>query len=76
MADILFHGGVLLAALAGCHSFGAVWLSLLAPSSVIAIVFAATKSLEDRQRLGYKTHPEFQGYLDTTPRLFPGARPT
>jgi len=70
LGEIGFHCGVLGAALSGSRSVASAWLSLLAPATFISIMFASTRSLEQRQLEAYGGLPEYQAYVRATPRLF------
>eukprot|EP00966_Prymnesium_polylepis_P273842 6325732-Prymnesium_polylepis.1 len=46
LGEIVFHCGLLLAALPACRSAAAAWLVLLAPVTFISIMFGSTRGLE------------------------------
>lgn len=72
-AEIIFHTGVAIAALAGCTTVGGAWLSAVGPAVFISIMLGATGSLEKRQANTYRGDEAYAAYVSATPRLFPFA---
>jgi len=76
LAEILFHCGLLLAALPACRSAAAAWRVLLAPGAFISIMLQSTRGLDGRQLEAYGERPEYREYVARTPRLFFFATPS
>lgn len=71
LCELLFHAGVLLAALAATGSAAAAALSLLNSGIAIWLVLGATSRLETGQLQEYGDVPDYRDYVLRTPRLFP-----